>query len=399
MILSNRLMPKEQRTMPVGRLKHRCFRGKNGDTEHFFTITAPRGMGFPEQIKYIERSYSAALRSLALNEETAIFRRIFLSDALNQADIIQRCRLANDENDHPVAVSIIQQPPMDGAKIALLAYHIESRQPLMSERISARHVLVKKNGFGHLWSTRLCSHDTDKSYSVGRQTQCAFTNLISVLNSNGGILRDNCVRTWIYVKDIDVFYQEMVDERRALFSHHGLTRDTHFISSTGIEGSGSHRHDVVVMDAYSILGLHRHQISFLNDFDMLCPAPNYNVTFERGTRIAYADRDHVYISGTASIDSQGNVLYPTSVTRQVDRALENIAALLRAGKASLEDLMYLIVYVRDPADAFLVRLQLSHRLPFVPTIITQGAVCRSEWLVEIEGEAIISNNQPAYPDF
>ena len=57
------------------------------------------------------------------------------------------------------------------------------------------------------------------------------------------------------------------------------------------------------MDAYSLLGLQPEQVSYLNDFDRLCATKDYDVTFERGTRIAYADRTHHFISGTASIDT------------------------------------------------------------------------------------------------
>ena len=59
----------------------------------------------------------------------------------------------------------------------------------------------------------------------------------------------------------------------------------------------AHRYDTVLMDAYSNLDLLPEQISFLNDFDRLCATKDYNVTFERGTRVAYADRAHHFISG------------------------------------------------------------------------------------------------------
>ncbi len=77
------------------------------------------------------------------------------------------------------------------------------------------------------------------------QTRNAFTNLIQHLSLEGGNLYHNCVRTWIFVRSIDTFYQDMVDERRALFAEQNLTGDTHFIASTGIEGTGTHRHDLV----------------------------------------------------------------------------------------------------------------------------------------------------------
>jgi len=377
----------------------RSFRGKNGEGEHFLTITAPGTLELKEQIRHLETHYAEAIRSLGLAPETAVFRRVFLSDAFNQAEIVRRSELAQESDDNPVAVSIIQQPPFPYAKIALLAYHIESVKPLAKERIAPRHVLIRKNGLGHLWSTRLCTHDTDKAFSSATQTRSVFKDLIEVLSRKGGGLRDNCVRTWLYIKGIDMFYQGMVDARRTLFLQQGLMDDTHYIASTGIEGSGAHRHDLVTMDAYSILGHDPKQISYLNDFERLCATKDYNVTFERGTRIAYADRAQAFISGTASIDNQGIVLFPGDVLRQLDRALENVDALLRTGGACLADMMYLIVYLRDPADYTPVKAYLSRSLSTVPSVIVQGAVCRQEWLIEVEGVAIALNDQPSCPSF
>jgi enamine deaminase RidA (YjgF/YER057c/UK114 family) len=382
-----------------GDVVHRVFTGKKGEKEHFFTITAPEGLNFKEQVQHIETHYTQKLRSLNLASNTAVFRRIFLSDAHNQADAVRRSATICGTVEHPVAVSILQQSPIPYAKIALLSYHIESEKPLIRRRISSRHVLIRKNGLGHLWSTGLCSQDIDTTFSPARQTRNAFKELIAALSAEKGNLADNCVRTWIYLRDIDTCYQSMVKERRELFLRHGLTEDTHFIASTGIQGSNAHLHDLVHMDAYSILGLDPKQISYLNDFDKLCAAKSYQVTFERGTRIAYEDRSHFLISGTASINNRGVCLYPDNVLKQLDRTLENIDSLLQAGKASLADMMYLIIYLRDPADSSAVRTRLSQLLPAVPTIIVQGSVCRPEWLIEIEGIAIAADHQPSCPPF
>lgn len=386
-------------TQLVNNFMHRSFRGKKGGEEHFFIITAPGGIKLEEQIKYVETHYAEWLNSVGLASHTAIFRRIFLSDAHNLAESIRRCAMMRESIEHPVSVSIVQQPPLPYAKIALLAYHVACDKPLVRRRISSRHVLIQKNGLGHLWSTGLCSQGTYSTFSPARQTHRAFKELISALSAEGGNLVNNCVRTWIYLRDIDIYYPSMVNERRKLFLQQGLTENTHFISSTGIQGANAHRHDLINMDAYSILGLDPKQVSHLNDFDKLCAAKNYHVTFERGTRIIYADRSHFYISGTASVDNQGNSLHTGDVLKQLNRTLENIDALLWAGEASLADMMYMIVYLRDPADFECVWKELTHRLPSIPVIITQGAVCRPEWLIEIEGVAIKTVHQPSYPLF
>ena len=247
------------------------------------------------------------------------------------------------------------------------------------------------------------SHDDsparDSPASAAAQTRALFADLIGTLGAQGGTLRDHCIRTWVYLKDVDVFYRDMVDSRRELFAEQGLTGATHFIASTGIEGACAHRHDLVALDAYSILGLVPGQISYLNDFDRLCPTKDYNVTFERGTRIAYADRAHLFISGTASIDRAGAVVHPGDTLRQLDHTLANIAALLRAGGAGLDDLMHILVYLRDPTDHARVAGYLGRRFPGLPTLVVHGPVCRPEWLVEVEGIAVAPNDAPGLPSF
>ena len=390
---------KQIQDISLDRVEHRCFCGLHGEVEHFFVITAPGNIGFKEQIEHIEANYAAKIQSLGLTLQTAVFRRIFLSDALNQAETVGKSQLARDAQGHPVAVSIVQQPPMPYAKIALLAYHIESKKPLSSRRLSPSHIIIRKNRLGHLWSTNLCAKGTDKSLSVSAQTESVFTDLINGLSLAGGDLYENCIRTWIYVRGIDIFYRDMVDKRRALFEQQGLTGNTHFIASTGIEGTGGHLHDQVIMDAYSILGLKPGQVFYLNDFNMLCATKKYKVTFERGTRVSYADRAHYFISGTSSVDNRGNTLYPGNILKQLDRTLENISSLLRAGEAALSDMMYMIVYLRDPSDFDCVKERLEKTLPLVPIIFVQAAVCRPEWLIEIEGVAVKAQDQPSYPLF
>jgi enamine deaminase RidA (YjgF/YER057c/UK114 family) len=155
----------------------------------------------------------------------------------------------------------------------------------------------------------------------------------------------------------------------------------------------------VAMDAYSNIDVEPKQVSYLNDFDKLCATKDYNVTFERATRVAYADRAHIFISGTASIDTAGEVVHLGDTGRQLDRALENVEALLSAGSASLADMTHLIVYLRDPSDLALVEGRLRERFADLPLIVVQGAVCRPEWLVEVEGVAIAKNNDATMPRF
>ena len=377
----------------------KSFRGASGGTEHFISVQAQGDLGFIEQIAQVEEHYAAARLALGITEETAIFKRIFISDVLNQGAIIRDSALVQDTPENPIAVSIIQQPPLPGAKLSLLAYHFGGDATFHKRRLSNRDLLVEKNGLRHIWTTGLCAAETGADASPFAQTRAIFGDLVGTLSGQKGTLRDNCMRTWIYLKDVDVFYQGMVESRGELFNDHGLTADTHFIASTGIEGACGHRYDLVAMDAYSNLDLDQRQVSYLNDFSRMCPTKDYNVHFERGTRIAYADRAHHFISGTASIDNVGQIVHLGDVLRQLDYAIDNVEALLRSGGTDLTSLMHLTIYLRDPTDFSRIKERLAERFPDLPMIVVQGAVCRPQWLVEVEGIAIAENDEMALPRF
>ncbi|MDR1273560.1 MAG: hypothetical protein LBK12_03325, partial [Odoribacteraceae bacterium] len=207
------------------------------------------------------------------------------------------------------------------------------------------------------------------------------------------------IRTWIYVTDIDNRYARMVSVRKAFFDEVGLTARTHYLASTGIEASAAFPGALVIVDAYAVKGLLPGQVSFLRAADHLCPTDRYGVTFERGTAVTYGDRVHLFISGTASIDREGALLFPGDVTTQARRAIQNVEALLRKGGAGRMDVTHAIVYLRDAADRDAVAGVMEEWLPGVPTVHVRAAVCRPGWLVEIECSAIIPSSRAAFPPF
>ncbi|MBM3558267.1 MAG: RidA family protein, partial [Alphaproteobacteria bacterium] len=225
----------------------RSFVGSGGAAEHYILVEAPANVPLATQIDAVERRYADALASLRLSPESAVFRRLYASDILNQAPALRQSRLHDRDPANPVAVSMIQQAPLGRGKIAVIAYHDAGVDAAAKRRLGPKHIEVRKKDLGHLWSTRLCTGDDIGAIQVEEQTRQIFGDLCDTLATRGATLADHCVRTWIYVKDVDVFYDAMVKARRALFADHGMTKDTHFIASTGIEGACAHRYDLVSM--------------------------------------------------------------------------------------------------------------------------------------------------------
>lgn len=376
----------------------RVFTPAQGPAEYAFALTAGEGVGLEEALAELEARYAALCASLRIDAESAVFRRIFVSDAQNQAARVRRSRLAQSRAEAPLAVSVIEQPPAFGAKLALFAYHVGHDGEGVREALP-EGVALQRRGLTHLWIGGLCAGAERQRVPVRPQTRAVFGRLGEILSPYQATIRDHCVRTWIYVRDVDLFYEDMVAERREVFAEEGLTPETHFIASTGIGGACAHRYDIVAMDSYAIAGLRPEQVRYLNDFSRLCAPKEYGVSFERATAVSYAERRHIFLSGTASIDREGRVVHEGDAEAQLGRALENAGGLLAQGGARLEDLLYLLVYLRDPADAPRLERRLARLLPEVPRILLHAPVCRPQWLVEIEGVAAVRAEEGGLPRF
>lgn len=375
------------------------FRG-TADTTELHVIAQPTAQAsFVEQIDWLARACDEAAERAGVPRTNVVFRRLFCSDIANQVggqDIGSLDALwpAPDAG----VVSWVGQAPPAPASVAMWAYFVADDAAGLHWTGGEGAPGLRRDALTHYWTAGLhASPPAFDAPSTATQTAAILDAYIEQTHAAGMTLGDNVLRTWFYVRDIDADYGAFVAARRGVFAAHGLTPHTHYIASTGIEGTPSHPDVRVTLDAYAIAGISADQITYLRAPEYLCPTDAYGVTFERGTMISYRDRRHVLVSGTASIDRAGNLLHPGDVARQANRTLDNIGALLNAAGGDVDSLCHLIAYVRDAADEPVVRTTLRQRCGDVPLLIVRGAVCRPGWLVEIEGQAIVANNEPHHP--
>ncbi len=373
------------------------FQASNGVDEYHLAARPTEYADMDTQLGWLFRAYRDALDAFGLDMGTALLRRFFCTDLPNQAAALAS-RPFSDPRDRDAlcAVSWVGQPPVPPAKVALWAYHVRDPQSELEKSKEGASLTLKRGTLSHHWTTGVTEAASETSHE---QTRRIFARYEAFLRTRNLTLADNVIRTWFFVRNIDANYQGMVVARRELFAERGLSADTHFIASTGIEGASADVAAKVCMDAYAISGVRPDQIDYLEAPDHLGPTADYGVTFERATAVTYRDRKHVFISGTASIDPRGNILFPGDVLRQFDRALDNVEALLGRAGATLEDMASIIVYVRDPGDHALLWRELGERFGDAPVVIVVAPVCRPGWLVEIEGLAIVPAFEPEMPSF
>ncbi|MCC6489222.1 MAG: translation initiation inhibitor [Candidatus Hydrogenedentes bacterium] len=347
---------------------------------------------FATQIEWISRAYQDAIEALGLDPQTALFRRYFCSDLKNQTPARHGWPLAVSRAlREPCAESWICQAPEAPARVAVWAHHLRDRNGPLARIINGSSLRLLRGELSHYWSAGSSCVESETSFD---QTTGILSEYERFLRAQGMSLERNLIRTWLFVQNVDINYQGLVAARREFFALHGLTPETHFVASTGIEGTLADSRALIAMDAYAIGGIREEQITYLKAPGHLGPTHLYGVTFERATSVAYRDRKHVFISGTASIDPEGRVLHPGDAERQLDRAVENVRALLEQAGAALADLAILIAYARDPADLAMVTRKLRAKCGNVPLAVLHAPVCRPGWLVEIEGRACVAEDNP-----
>jgi len=365
------------------------FEGKEIN-EYNITINAVPGENIKNQLIVIRKTFLKFLIQHNLQQNYILFQRIFASDISNQTEELKTVTFCP-------AVSYVQQPPLNNGKISIWVVIL---QPIITNSIIQKggenEIVFTHNGYSHGFLSQIHAGKLTDSYL---QTEGIFGYYLDWLKKEKFSLKDNCFRTWIYVRDIDNNYSGMVKARNEVFAREGLTPDTHYIASTGIEGQTQTTSALVMMDAYSIGGLDQRQITYLKALEQLNPTHEYGVAFERGTTIDYGDRRHIFISGTASIDCKGNILYQNDIEKQTERGFENIKALLREAEADMGDVNSMIVYLRDLADTLFIEKYLAANYPDIPIILVLASVCRSGWLIEIECTAIKATDNQTFKNF
>ncbi len=381
--------------------RYSAFSTPSGCQEFFLVIQTRPGIVFTEALEELAENYSLALKRSGLSDDTVVFSRLFVSDIINQKNLLVQSPIFQQLTNG--ALSVIEQKPVTGGPLSLLSQHLHRGKDALVRQIHhhspdgwQNSALIKGKNYSLLVTANFTGDTAPDTYT---QTKNIFDSLAMLIAQNGMRLPDNTIRTWVFVRDIGLHYSDMVRARKDFFTSHGLTDKTRYLASTGIQGEASSPGQIVSIDSLSIGGLQHGQIIRMEAPTHLSPTILYGVTFERGLRVKFGDRSHCYISGTASINNKGEALFTGDIEQQTRRTIENIRALLAMHKATINDMTYIIAYVRNFHDRVIAGNVLAEEIgDKIPLIYAEAAVCRPAWLVELEGVAIIPDKSE-FPPF
>ena len=341
-----------------------------------YIILSPEAKGsFNDRLNFLYLKLGNILDTEKLENRTLQYCKVFLSDSQNQIKEFEES-LLYQEFLKGTNLTIVEQTPLNGSKASLLIKTTDDTTPILFH------------------SLRLTEEEA-KGKNSYEQTRLLFNKYLKTIEGTDMTMERNLVRTWIYVTNIDVNYQGVVEARNDIFDKEGLTADTHYIASTGIGGATPVRHAAVAIDFLTVPNIKEEDKKYLQAQEHLNPTHEYGVAFERGTRLTLPThtlhpegsqqfKQQYFISGTASINKHGDVVYEGDIVRQTGRLLENIGALLKDGDATMNDIRYFIIYLRDITDYHTVEILMNQFYPQIPHIIVEAKVCRPGWLIEME---------------
>jgi 2-iminobutanoate/2-iminopropanoate deaminase len=139
----------------------------------------------------------------------------------------------------------------------------------------------------------------------------------------------------------------------------------------------------------------------ITNHKVLNEAYAYGSAFSRGMRIDLKGLTILLISGTASIDDQGNTVHVGDLRAQLRRTFDNITGLLASEGATWHDIVRTTCYLRDierdykefnEERATFYKEQGLDPLPASTGI--QAILCRPDLLIEIEAIAMFRRESP-----
>ena len=100
----------------------------------------------------------------------------------------------------------------------------------------------------------------------------------------------------------------------------------------------------------------------------------------------------IYVSGLTSRAPDGTTHAPGDVREQTRHILENLKLILAEGGATLDDVVRVVVYIRDMNDfkaIHEVRAQYFTKDPPASTMVEVSRLVNADMLVEIEATAVV----------
>jgi len=203
----------------------------------------------------------------------------------------------------------------------------------------------------------------------------------------GGMGFQHVIRTWFFNKDIHSWYSRFNKARNDFFREKGVFGGL-VPASTGIGGgipNGASLKGGLVAMAAKDRGARAAEVR-----SPLQRSPReYGSAFSRAVEAVTPSHHRLFVSGTASIASEGDTVHVDDAEAQIARAMEVVQALLASRGMSWSHVVRALAYFKRDEDVSAFERFCDREIgaPF-PVLVMNTDICREELLFEIEVDAI-----------
>ena len=184
------------------------------------------------------------------------------------------------------------------------------------------------------------------------------------------------------MQDIEENYASINQARHRYFGEQRLVR---LPASTCVGGKPVGVASPVVMDVYAVSDHPDVGVEAVGPGTM-GEASSYGSAFARAATLREPGRRWLWISGTASIDVQGNVVSSGDVHGQLGCMFGHVGSLLAQEGMGMQDVLAATAYLKraDYLGKFRDAAAAAGLVSTIPCGVVVADICRPQWLCEIE---------------
>ncbi|OPH47984.1 hypothetical protein BC351_39030 [Paenibacillus ferrarius] len=369
------------------------------ETEYFITISFEQKS--EKQMEDLDQAYQAAYKFLCKNDIEIFHERVFGSASLYETfDAMRQNHVRTYFNKVEIPYTYVGAPPFWGEGIAGIILHgINAkkkggtiRDVEFEGQICGR--MYEKESDKRLMLSAIFHNELrDKSYE---QIYHTFCKINQILNGNGLNYRD-VIRTWIYIPQILDYYDQFNLGRNRFLEELNIipTRDSirdfdfeniFMPASTGV-GCENPYTSGALFDVYAISKNFESEIKVSNETgSKQRSAYRYGSAFSRSLIVHQQACDHLFLSGTASIDDKGNTIHLDNIDLQIGETFKVINSLVQEADMNVADWMEGTVFLKksEYAQAYMKNIE-ENQVLNPPVILCVADICREDLLFEIDG--------------
>lgn len=378
-----------------------------GSKHAFITVSVTNPEA--EQKQLIEAIYSKLSQILKEEELHVVLERLFgcISDHAEMLSIRKNV-LQREGMDDNQPVTYIQGQPIWGSGLAGIQIRAVR---LQNPDDKVRTIFDDGVACGRGWQYDGTSYillqnmhgflpDSDDN-SREAQTARMFEKANRLLHEQGATYRD-VARTWIYLDDVLDWYDSFNVVRTGLYKKYGLIQDgseehpeiddLYLPASTGIRGSNPAQSSGT-MDVLAIVRKTSSELEIEpNTGTKQKSAFRYGSAFARAMNLREPGCTQILVSGTASIDDQGESIFLGNAREQIRKTIEVVAGLVSREGATLQDICKATAFFKNEKDIDVYREVIAEfGLENMPAVCVVADVCRDELLFELDAVAVIES--------